>query len=153
MIMKRICIVILFWFVWEGWIYNRVPPRGGAQTGICNGVQEELGDNWLHTTGPHLPECWQLWPIVGGAGNGAVEEDWRWDLNPGTAAIWHLFLGPRSFGRVRTTWLWKCSLFATWMVLGAWITRTSTSFLRFGIPDWPEGEGRTVCVCGYSKEL
>ena len=24
---------------------------------------------------------------VGGVGNGAAEEDWRWDLNPGTAAI------------------------------------------------------------------
>ena len=26
-------------------------------------------------------------------------------------------------------------------------------FLRYGTPDWAEGEGRTVCVCGYSKEL
>ena len=25
--------------------------------------------------------------MVGGVGNGAAEEDWRWDLNPGTAAI------------------------------------------------------------------
>ena len=32
--------------------------------------------------------------------NGAAEEDWRWDLNPGAAAIWGLFwttrLGQRS---------------------------------------------------------
>ena len=25
--------------------------------------------------------------IVGGVGNGAAEKDWRWDLNPGAAAI------------------------------------------------------------------
>ena len=26
-------------------------------------------------------------------------------------------------------------------------------FLRYGTPDWAEGEGRTVCTCGYSKGL
>ena len=26
-------------------------------------------------------------------------------------------------------------------------------FLRYGTPDWAEGEGRTVCICGYSREL
>ena len=26
-------------------------------------------------------------------------------------------------------------------------------FLRYGTPDWAKGEGRTVCVCGYSKGL
>ena len=26
-------------------------------------------------------------------------------------------------------------------------------FLRYGTPDWAEGEGRTVSVCGYSKGL
>ena len=25
--------------------------------------------------------------MVGGVGNGAAEEDWCWDLNPGAAAI------------------------------------------------------------------
>ena len=25
--------------------------------------------------------------------------------------------------------------------------------LRYGTPDWAEGEGRTVCICGYSKGL
>ena len=24
--------------------------------------------------------------------------------------------------------------------------------LRYSTPDWAEGEGRTVCVCGYSQE-
>ena len=24
-------------------------------------------------------------------------------------------------------------------------------FLRYGTPDWAQGEGRTVCVYGYSK--
>ena len=26
-------------------------------------------------------------------------------------------------------------------------------FLRYGTPDWAEGEGRTVCICEYSKGL
>ena len=26
-------------------------------------------------------------------------------------------------------------------------------FLRYDTPDWAEGEGGTVCVCGYSKGL
>ena len=26
-------------------------------------------------------------------------------------------------------------------------------FLRYGTPDWAQGEGRTVCICGYSKGL
>ena len=26
-------------------------------------------------------------------------------------------------------------------------------FLRYGTPDWAERKGRTVCVCGYSREL
>ena len=26
-------------------------------------------------------------------------------------------------------------------------------FLRYGTPDWAKGEGMTVCICGYSKEL
>ena len=25
--------------------------------------------------------------------------------------------------------------------------------LRYGTPDWAEGEGRTMCVCGHSKGL
>ena len=34
--------------------------------------------------------------MVGGVGNGAAEEDWHWDLNPGVAAIPER--GPRGFG-------------------------------------------------------
>ena len=134
-------------------------PRGGPQIRICNGVQKNLEIIGSTSQGHICPECWQLWPIVGGAGNGAAEEDWRWDLNPGVAAIWRLFLGPRGFGkvgdhvawvRIRTTQLWKCSLLPR-----GWCREpepwTSTSFLRYGTPDWAEGEGRTVCICGYSK--
>ena len=46
-----------------------------------------------------------------GVRDGAAEEDWRWDLNPGTAAMkgWdHV-----SLVRVRTTKLWGIP-FATW---------------------------------------
>lgn len=63
---------------------------------------------------------------MGGAGNGAAEEDWCWDLNGDTAAIGHLFLGPwvclgpHGFGVLGgTTKFWKSLLpFATWRVLG-----------------------------------
>ena len=51
---------------------------------------------------------------MGGVGNGAAEEDWCWDLNPGATAMQGG--GPRHFGGVGedhvalakdgTTWLW-----------------------------------------------
>ena len=44
----------------------------------------------------------KVWPIVGGVGNGAAEEDWHWDLSPGVAAILER---PPDFGRVGTPWL------------------------------------------------
>ena len=66
---------------------------------------------------------------MGGVGNYATEEDWHWDLNPGVAAIRGLFWD-------QATWAEKNHglLFL---------------FLRYGILDWAEGEGR--CVYGYSK--
>ena len=51
---------------------------------------------------------------MGGVRNGAAEEDWHWDLNPGAAAIpgrtmwlWWRRLGPHSSGRGwdHTAWL------------------------------------------------
>ena len=41
-------------------------------------------------------------PIVGGVGTRAAEEDWRWDLNPGVAAVQGLF-GTSQLGQRRTT--------------------------------------------------
>ena len=46
---------------------------------------------WQPSKAGKIRECWQLWPIVGGVGNGVAEEDWHWDLNPGAAATRHLF--------------------------------------------------------------
>ena len=130
---------------------NRVQPRGGAQTGICNGVQKRLEIIGSTPQGHTCPECWQLWPVVGGARNGAAEEDWCWDLNPGVAAIWRLFLGPCVFSetmqlwqRVRTTRHWKCSLSPHGWCLEP-ESQTSTSFLRYGKPDWEKGR-RKDCV-------
>ena len=40
---------------------------------------------------------------MGGVGNGAAEEDWRWDLNSGTAAIGGG--GSRGFGAHFATWI------------------------------------------------
>ena len=92
---------------------NRVQTRGGPQTGICNGVQKSLEIIGSKPQGHTCLECWQPWPIVGGAGNGAAEEDWRWDLSPGTAAIWRLFLRPHTFGGGHAAL--GCCLFATWL--------------------------------------
>ena len=74
-----------------------VQLRGGPQIGICNGVQKSLEITGSTPQGHTCPECWLLWTTVGGARNGAAEEDWHWDLNPGGATIWRLFLGPRVF--------------------------------------------------------
>ena len=71
--------------------------------GICNGVQKSLEIIGSTPQGHSCPERWPLWPIVGGARNEAAEEDWHWDLNPGSADIWHLFWGPHLFWG--TTWL------------------------------------------------
>ena len=75
----------------------------GPQPGICNGVQKSLEIIGSTPQGHSCPERWPLWPIVGGARNEAAEEDWHWDLNPGSADIWHLFWGPHLFWG--TTWL------------------------------------------------
>ena len=61
---------------------------------------------------------------MGGVGNGAAEEDWRWDLNPGMAAIGSLF-GEHA----------------------AWAEKDQGLlflFLRYVTRDWAEGEGSTV---------
>ena len=50
----------------------------------------------------------------GRVGNGAAEEDWHWNLNPGMAAIWG-FLGPRSFGKSWDHAALGCALFAAWL--------------------------------------
>ena len=39
---------------------------------------------------------------MGGVGNGAAEEDWHWDLNPGTTVFRGLF-GTMRLGQRRTT--------------------------------------------------
>ena len=57
---------------------------------------------WQLSKAGKIRECWQLWPIVGAVGNGAAEEDWCWDLNPGVAAMQHLF-GTTRLGQRRTT--------------------------------------------------
>ena len=93
---------------------------------------------WQPSKAGKIRECWQLWPIVGAVGNGAAEEDWCWDLNPSEAAKRHLFGTTGVWG---TTWLGQ---------------RRATDFYFFPEIQYPtlaEGEGRTVCVCGYSKGL
>ena len=46
---------------------------------------------WQPSKAGKIQEGWQLWPIVEGVRNGAAEEDWHWDLNPGAAAMLGLF--------------------------------------------------------------
>ena len=138
---------------------NRVQPRGGPQIGIRNGVQKGLEIIGSTAQGHTCPECWQLWPVVGGAGKGAAEENWCWDLNPGMAAIWRLFLGPRillglhGFGIFKgTTWLGQepgpCGFGIAPYLPHGWCwepeSRTST-FLRYRTLDWAKGR-RKDCV-------
>ena len=86
----------------------------------------------------------------------AAEEDWRWDLNPGMAAIPKR--GPHGFGREGGE---DHVALAEWGPRGG-DTADGAGSLNHGLllplliydtPDWAEGEGRTVCVCGYSKGL
>ena len=46
---------------------------------------------WQPSKAGRIRECWQVYPIVGGVGNGAAEGDWHLnpgaDLNPGAAAM------------------------------------------------------------------
>ena len=46
--------------------------------------------------------------MVEGVGNGAAEEDWHWDLNPGTAAMLVLLAG--YFGQSQDHVTLGCSL-------------------------------------------
>ena len=83
---------------------------------------------------------------MGGVKNGDTEEDLSWDLKPGVAAI------PEGEDHVAL---------AEWGPHGRDTADGAGSlnhgllhlFLRYGTPDWEEGEGRTVCICGYSKGL
>ena len=92
---------------------------------------------------------------MGGVGNGAAEEDERWDLNPGAAAIPGRGLhGLEGEGRENHAAL------AEWGPRGGNTADGAGSLnhgllllLRYGTLDWAEGEGRTVCICGYSRGL
>ena len=97
-----------------------------------------------------------------------LQRKMRWDLNPGTAARpWRRGRGPRSFGRLggenqAALAEWgphgfdrgeNHAALAKWGPHGDDTADGSRSlnhrllFLRYGTPDWAEGEGRTVCVC------
>ena len=69
--------------------------------------------------------------------------------------------------RERTTQLWRRRGREDYAVLAEWGPRAGNRadgagslnhrllllFLRYGTLDWAQGEGRTVCVCGYSRGL
>ena len=79
-----------------------------------------------------IQECWQLWPIVGEVRNGVAEEDWPWDLNPGTAAKRHLF-GTTRLRQRRTTDFY----FFFWDM----------------VPQTGQRGKEGLCICEYSKRL
>ena len=87
----------------------------------------------------------------------AAEEDWCEDLNPGTAPLPD-HRGPRGFGGEGGE---NHAALAEWGPRGSDTADGAGSlshgllllFLRYGTPNWAEGEGRTVCICGYSKGL
>ena len=85
--------------------------------------------------------------MVGGVRNGAAEQDWHWDLNPGAAAI----PGRRERG-LGGEEREDCAALAEWGPRGRDTADGAGSlnhgllllFLRYSAPDWAEGEGRTV---------
>ena len=94
--------------------------------------------------------------IVAGVRNGDAEEDWLGDLNPGVAAIQRgppsfgeEGRGPRGFGGIGGE---NHGALAEWGLPGGDTADGAGSlncglpllFLRYGTPDWAEGEGGTV---------
>ena len=74
---------------------------------------EELGDDWLHAMGPHLPrltlavqQCWKNTGMLAAVANCGRSRKWcckeDWDLNAGAAAMWRLF-GTTGLRQRRTT--------------------------------------------------
>ena len=116
-----------------------VPPPGYS---TCVNSLENIGSTpqghtcpdllWQPSKAGKIWECWQLWPVVGGVGNGVAEEGWCWDLNPGAAAMRHLLEDHMSLGSFwdHVAWAEKHGLLFL--------------FLRYGTPDCSEEEGRTV---------
>ena len=93
---------------------------------------------------------------MGEVRNGAAEEDWHGDLNQGKAVIPER--GPLGFGgegredhAALTEWRPRSGDTADGA--GSLNQGLVLLFLRYGTPNWAEGEGRTVCICGYSKGL
>ena len=83
---------------------------------------------------------------MGRVRNGAAEEDWRWDLNPGTAAM----LGGDHVALAE----WGPHGGDTADGAGSLNHRLLLLLLRYSTPDWAQEEGRkTVCICGYSRGL
>ena len=93
---------------------------------------------------------------MGGVGNGAAKEDWCWNLNLGMAAIPER--GLHGFGGVGGE---NHAALAEWGPCGSDTADGAGSlnhgllllFLIYGSPDWEEGKGRTMCICGYSEGL
>ena len=79
----------------------------------------------------------------------------RWDLNPSAAAIEredHVVLGEKGEDHAALT-EWGLCGGDTADGAGTLNQGLVLLFLRCGTPNWAEGEGRTVCICGYSKGL
>ena len=80
---------------------------------------------------------------MGGVENGAAEEDWLWDLNPGVAAMRHLFWDHVAWAEKNPGLFGIMHLLGP-QGLGREEPQTSISFSEIGTRDWEEREGRTV---------
>ena len=92
-------------------------PRWGPQIGICNGVQKSLETMGSMPQGHTCPRMLAAVANCGRRRKWGCRGSWHWDLNPGVAAVRHLFLGPLVFSgttqlwhRVRTNAALGCSL-------------------------------------------
>ena len=109
----------------------------GRQLPLVTDPAEELGDDWLHTTGPHLPgltmAAQESWKNTGRLAAGAnCGRSRKWCGRGGLA----LGFEPRRGSHAASFWD-----HAAWAEKNHGILLL---FLRYGTPDWAEGEGRTV---------
>ena len=92
--------------------------------------------------------------IVEGVRNGAAEEDWDFKLatavTPGRGLCSFGGLGGENHTALTE---WESHGDDTADSAGSLNQGLVLLFLRYDAPNWAEGEGRTVCICGCSKGL
>ena len=141
----------------------------GKQLPLVTAPEWELGEDWLHAMGPHLPRltmaAQQSWKNLGMLVRVTdCRRNRKWDCRG--RLVLEFKLRPFSHTGERIMRFWQRrgredhEASAEWGCCGGDTTDGAGSlnyrlllFLRYGTQAWAEGDRRTVCICGYSKGL